>query len=308
MIKLRARTPLMNQLEYFLDRQIKIKTTESVYLGALKEIDDENGTLVIQQKNISELKIVPFNEIVSCELSDSVSHDTHDPAIVQAGECIEYHEKTNFFSEMPEKYLPNFVKMTTEQKRNLIKDNYEHFGPKKDVTSYISAIYTVNYLRNRFLKDIYNKKICIVIMKTDWFSQVGFNISRVLLSYGYDPELITTMPVNQYTVRYIFYSKKERQVKKDELKGEYDLAIVACDNTRYINQEDFKAKDYVFIGIPKDHSSIQNKTGIFYGGFDMRYDEFSGDLVYVQSGLSRKTQLRMGLDNCPYLGYINYSK
>lgn len=292
----------MTGLEDFVDKKIIVQTADHVHHGALKEIDDENGAITIKKEN--KLEIIPFIEIINCELNDTISNDAQDPAIIQIGDCVDNHEKTSFFTDKSSKYTPNFIQMTKTQKKNLIRENYKQFGPSKEVAAYISAIYSVNYLRNKFLREDTSKKICIVINKSDWFSQVTFNISRVLFSIGYEPSLISVVSVDQEIVNHLFYSKKEKQLKKDEIKGEFDLAIIAVDDASIIDLNKFKSKNMVFIGIPKNHQKLQNIFGLFYGPFEAEYFSFNGELVFVQSGLSRKNLIRIGVDSCPHTGYI----
>lgn len=300
----------MNQLEDFIEKLIVVQTNGSTYSGALKEIDDENGALLIQEKNASSLKTIPFTEIVNCELADSVLSDSQEPATIQTREGIDFNDKSNFFFETSEKYVPRFIQMTTEQKNAIIKENYDKYGPSKEISAYIAAIYTTNYLCSKYLKNNHNKKICIIVSRTDWFCEVAFNISRILYTHGYVPDLISLIPVNQKTIKQFLYSKEERQTKKDKVQGEFDLAIVACESAKILNQDQFKAKSIVFIGIPKDHGAVKNKSksAAFYGPFDMEYTDFQDELVYVQSGLSRKTQIRIGVDHCPHIGYIIYPR
>lgn len=292
------------QIQDYFGKKVKLATESGVILGVFRGIDDENGEMHIQDNKKGDLKHVPLAEITDWELVRTESMKSEG----LVSEIAESSEKTKFLSETTKKYQPRFIHMTTEHKNAIIKENYDRCGPKKEVAASEAAIYTVNYLIDHFLRGDLNKRTCIMIAKNDWFGQVGFYISRNLIKFGYMPDLIPAIPVNQRNVDHILYVKEERQKKKEKIQGEYDLAIVICDTTEIVYEEGFKAAKKVFIGVPEKVTNEEDKSisAVFYGPFDQRYTKFNNKLTFVESGLSRKTLIKIGVDCCPSCGYIEY--
>lgn len=297
-------------MKEYLEHSITVQTASSLVSGILKRIDTDNGLIYVQEKNVQSLTRILFSHVENLELNDNDPKELNDPAIVEAGEYLEFNEKSEYLFEDKNRYASLFVDMTSEQRKSIIREAYDNYGPSKEEAASIAACYSINFLKNNFFgnKESHSMKIGVIIQKDDWYAQVAFNISRLLMAQGYYPELIMLCSVNCKIVRQLFISKKERQKKKDSLEGSYDLSIVVCDNANILKQESFKSNSTVFIGVPENAKSSSKTYAIFYGPYDVEYKKFGGGLVFVNPGFGKRTLMRMGLDHYPSCGYIVHSK
>ncbi|KRH94510.1 hypothetical protein M153_2350006266 [Pseudoloma neurophilia] len=299
------------ELENYLHKLIRIETNETVLFGEIKRIDDDQGALIIKEKDAHDLKAVLFTDIIHCELADSSALESKSSEILKDGPIFESKENLRNHSNQS-KPVVKFNQMTSQKKKELIKENLIRYGPSKDASSHIAAIYAMNYLNDRLLNDNTNMKICIIIGKTDWSTLVALNISRILATSGYDPQVINHEQRNSFMLvtHYLYASDDTQRKVTPSLTGNYELAIVATDNATFLKNDNFRASNFVFIGVPQNTEVIKTNfiSALFFGPFDQKYFEFGHELVFVQSGMSRKSLKRIGIDVCPISGYIIHQK
>lgn len=301
----------MNELENYLDKLLIIRTSDSIFSGELKEIDDDNGAILIREKDGKDLKSVAYIDILHCELANSFSNESCSSENIKTKSCTSTVERVGSIAKEEPIYQHKFIPMPKEQKKFFIKDNYKRFGASREISAVTAAIYSTNYIIDRFLTNHSNKKICIVISRNDWFSEVAFNIARALLRHGYSFEINYPPSPDQNSVNHILYLSNESIRKMKEVNGVFDLAIVAAFNyDSIINNDQFKANHVVSLTVPKEHEKI-TKTSIsalFFGPYEKEFVDFHSELVYVESGLSKKSRIKMGLEYVPSCGYIIYRR
>lgn len=301
----------MNELENYLEKFLVIHTNENIFSGELMKIDDDIGAIVIKEKDAQDLKTVSYTDIIHCELENITSNDSYLSENPRKKSCTSTVDRIGSIFKPEPIYRPKFVHMTVEQKNSLLKDNYRRFWASKEASAVTSGIYSTNYIIDRVLKNDRNKKICVLISRSDWFSEVAFNISRALLRHGFLFELFYQQSPDQKSVNHILYLNNESIKKPKEVKGNFDLAIVATSNYEsVVNNDQFNVKQMVCVTVPNSNENIAKTSisALFFGPFEKRFSEFKSELVYVESGMSQKARAKFGVEYLPLCGYIIYRK
>ncbi|ELQ74612.1 hypothetical protein THOM_2526 [Trachipleistophora hominis] len=138
-------------MEEYLEHNITVQTASSLISGILKRIDTDNGLIYVQEKNMQSLTQILFSHVENLELNDIDPKELNDPAIVEAGEYLDGHEKSDYLFEEKNKYASLFVDMTSEQRKNIIGEAYDNYGPSREEAASIAACYSINFLKTTSL-------------------------------------------------------------------------------------------------------------------------------------------------------------